>query len=289
LNSHFPESDVEVICLAAKLIDELGIKDYNLKLNSLGNKASGEVYRKVLTEFLNKNIENLSEESKNRIAKNPLRVLDSKNPVDIEIVKNAPNILDSLDNESVQHFEKVRKMLDFENIKYEISPNLVRGLDYYSHTVFEFQSTHLGSQDAFGGGGRYNSLFAELGGKETPAVGFAMGIERLLLILEQIQEQKVADNTKAMIILTDEKYVEFGMKAANILRNNLEISCILDVNRRSMKAQLREANKLNVKFALIIGDEEVANNSVSIKFMQENKEQKLIKLDEIIPYFKENK
>lgn len=286
LNSPYPESDVEVICLAVELIKKLGINNYKLKLNSLGNEISRTNYRNVLINFLESHKEKLSEESIIRLAANPLRVLDSKNPVDIEVTSNAPNILDSLDNESVQHFDEVKKLLTTSNINYEISPNLVRGLDYYSHTVFEFQSTELGAQDAFGGGGRYNSLFTELGGKETPAVGFAMGIERLLLILEQIHEQvKIENGIDAIIIPTNEKYVETAMKVANILRNKLEISCIFDINRRSMKAQLREANKLETKWAIIIGDDEAAANSVSIKYMLEKKEQELIKIADIETFF----
>ena len=285
LNSPYPESDVEVICLAVELINKLGINNYNLRLNSLGNEVSRANYRNVLINFLESHKEKLSEESTARLATNPLRVLDSKNPIDIEITSNAPNILDSLDSESIRHFDEVQKLLTVSKINYEISPNLVRGLDYYSHTVFEFQSTELGAQDAFGGGGRYNSLFAELGGKDTPAVGFAMGLERLLLILEQIQGQATVEKVDAIIIPTNEKYVEIAMQVANILRNKLEFSCILDINRRSMKAQLREANKLEAKWAIIIGDDEVAADSVSLKFMLEKKEQELIKIANIETYF----
>jgi len=281
LNSPFPESDVEVICLAISFIQQLGVTDYKLNLNSIGNENSRVNYKKVLVDFLNSHKEKLSEESKNRLEINPLRVLDSKNPVDIEIVKNAPNILDSLDEESLNHFNIVKSLLDILQINYEINPTLVRGLDYYSHTVFEFQSTHLGAQDAFGGGGRYNSLFSELGGKDTPAVGFAMGIERLLLILEQIGNTVLEEKSEIMIISSDEKHLGFAIKVSEIIRNKLGKSCLMDLSRRSMKSQLREANKLGVKYALIIGDEEAANNSITVKYMQENKEQCLLKIEEL--------
>jgi histidyl-tRNA synthetase len=279
LNSPFPESDVEVICLATSFINELGIKNCKLNLNSIGNQQSRTNYKKILTDFLNSHRENLSEESRNRLENNPLRVLDSKNPIDIEIVKNAPNILDSLDEESLEHFDTVKNLLAILQINYEINPILVRGLDYYSHTVFEFQSNYLGSQDAFGGGGRYNSLFSELGGKDTPAVGFAMGIERLLLILEQIGEISDENKSEVMVISTNEKHLSYAMKICDIVRNEFGKSCLMDLSRRSMKSQLREANKSGVKYAIIIGDDEVANNSLTVKYMQENKEQCVIPID----------
>jgi len=281
LNSAFPESDVEVICLAISFINQLEIKDFKLNLNSIGNEQSRANYKKILIDFLNSHKNNLSEESKNRLEINPLRVLDSKNPADIEIVKNAPNILDSLDDESLNHFNIVKNLLDILQINYTVNPTLVRGLDYYSHTVFEFQSTHLGAQDAFGGGGRYNSLFTELGGKETPSVGFAMGIERLLLILEKIGNTPQENNTEIMIIFSDEKHIDFAMKVSDIVRNKLGKSCLMDLNRRSMKSQLREANKLGVRLALIIGDEEVAKESITVKYMQENKDQCFMRIEEL--------
>jgi histidyl-tRNA synthetase len=285
INSPYPESDAEVICLAVSLINKLGITDYKLRLNSLGNEISRANYRNVLINFLESNKEKLSEESKVRLATNPLRILDSKNPIDIEITTKAPNILDSLDNESIEHFDEVKKLLTASDINYEISPNLVRGLDYYSHTVFEFQSTYLGAQDAFAGGGRYNSLFKELGGKDTPAVGFAMGIERLLLILEQIEQQKIEnlkDLINVIIVPTSEKHLDTAMRVANIIRNKLELSCLVDVNRRSMKSQLREGNKWEVMRALIIGDDEVATDSVTVKYMMEKIEQYSLKIEDIV-------
>ncbi|MDR0927799.1 MAG: histidine--tRNA ligase [Ignavibacteria bacterium] len=281
INSPYPESDAEVIMLAINFIKRLKINDYRLLLNSIGNEESRKNYKTALVAFLTANKDGLSEDSRNRLDINPLRILDSKATNDIDIVKNAPIILDFLDEESQLHFNTVKSLLDSVGIKYDINPLLVRGLDYYSHTVFEFQSTHLGSQDAFGGGGRYNGLFTELGGKDTPAVGFAMGMERLLLILEQLNgDMNKQYQVDAMVIPTDAKHIELAMQVHNLLVDSH--TCIVELNRRSLKAQLREANKLGVRYALIIGDDEANKNAVTIKYMAEEKEQKLIQINDLL-------
>ncbi len=282
ISSPYPESDAETISLADSIIRELGIDEYSLKLNSLGNESSRKTYLEVLIEYLHKNINNLSEESQSRIGINPLRILDSKHTLDIEIVKNAPNILEYLDAESQQHFERVCKYLEAANIKYTITPTLVRGLDYYSHTVFEFQSNYLGSQDAFGGGGRYNKLFSELGAKDTPAVGFAMGIERILLILDVLQKQiDSSGNVQAVIIPTSNNYYEYALRIAAKLRNDFSISTIIDLQRRSLKSQMREAGKISAKYAIIIGDSEFESRSITIKYLNEDGRQIIINEDDL--------
>ncbi len=274
ISSQFAESDAEIIMLANSFIKSLGIEDYKLRLNTLGNSTSRKQYLEVLTNYLN--ISKLSPESKNRTETNPLRVLDSKHPDDSEIILKAPSILDFLDIESLAHFETVKKYLNAANIKYMLDSTLVRGLDYYCDTVFEFQSSHLGSQDAFGGGGRYNRLFTELGGKDTPAVGFAMGIERLLLILIALDKKFHKDfNTSAVVIPMEEKYYEYAISIASKLRDKINISTQLDVSRRSLKAQLRDADRINSKYALIIGEEEFNTNSVTLKFLEEKKQIRL--------------
>ncbi len=184
IGSPYPESDAEIIFLAISIINSLNINNYSLEINSIGNLNSREKYKIELLNYLKDNINNLSEESKNRLNINPLRILDSKDEKDRKIIDKCPNILEYLDDESKEHFDLLINILDKSNIKYSIQPKLVRGLDYYSHTVFELRSNTLGSQDAFGGGGRYNNLIEELGGKPTPAVGFALGVERLILIME---------------------------------------------------------------------------------------------------------
>ncbi|MCX8054719.1 MAG: histidine--tRNA ligase [Ignavibacteria bacterium] len=273
ISSPYPESDAEIIHLAATFCKSLGIDDYQLIINTLGNENTRSEYKKILVKYLSANKNNLSAESKNRLETNPLRVLDSKDEQDREIIANAPNILDCLDEESREHFQKVLDILDYLNIPYKINPRLVRGLDYYSHTVFELQHNSLGAQDSFGGGGRYNSLFSQLGGKETPAVGFAMGVERLLLILESIGKipapSIIADY---YIVSANPNYSNIAFKIAEKLRlSGKKVTC--DIQRRSMKAQMREAGKLNIPFVIIIAEDELKQNSVVLKNMSDGSQQ----------------
>ena len=253
IGSPYPESDVEVILLADTLFKALGIENYNLLINSLGNENSRKMYRDALINYLDSVKDDLSYDSKSRMDKNPLRVLDSKDEKDVNILVNAPRIIDYLDEPSLSHFNKVKVLLDNQNVKYIISPKLVRGLDYYSHTVFEFQSSYLGSQDSFGGGGRYDGLIGQLGGKDTPAVGFALGVERLLMIIEAINNKnnELITNPDFFIIGFGDEAEKYSQESAMILRNrNFKVA--IDLNRRSMKAQLREANRLNVKYSICL-------------------------------------
>ncbi len=265
IGSIYPESDAEIIQLSYSLIQSIDIDNFSLEINTIGNKASREKYKSVLISYLNDNKNSLSDDSINRINSNPLRVLDSKDEKDKNIINNAPNILDFLDDESKNHFDTLLNLLSKADIKFSIQPKLVRGLDYYSHTVFEFKSKLLGSQDAFGGGGRYNDLFNDLGGKPTPAVGFALGVERLILILETLEKFKnLKVNHDIYIVYSD---LEFYDKI-NIISEKLRkkgFSVIIDLQRKSFKAQFREADKLNAKYVFIIGDNEYKCNTVSIK------------------------
>lgn len=280
ISSPFPESDAEVILLAVAFCKSIGISDYKLNINSLGNEASREAYKKVLISYLLENKDKLSFDSQSRLEQNPLRVLDSKAEEDKIIVQSAPNILDSLDDESRAHFEKVLDILNKLNVPYNIEPRLVRGLDYYSHTVFEFQHSSLGSQDSFGGGGRYNSLFTELGGKETPAVGFAMGVERLLLILEALgnlpAKAPIADY---FILAADNKYIAQALEIADLVRSE-GYRAVVDLHRRSFKAQMREAGRIEASKVIIIAEAEMEHNSVLIKDMASS-EQKEVLLEDI--------
>lgn len=268
IGSPNPEADVEIINLAISIIKSFGISDYKLLINSLGNAQSRQNYRNALVEYFQSNIDKLSKESVQRLQINPLRILDSKNPEEQDLIFNAPSILNYLDSESKDHFDFVTNLLTSLGIHYEIVPQLVRGLDYYSHTVFELRSNTLGSQDSFAGGGRYDELFTELGGKNTPAVGFAMGIERLLLILEQSELfPQFPSKIDFYIIFQDTNYISYALKIANILRK-LGYNVVCELERRSFKAQMREANKLQAKYAAIIGESEFENHSVSIKNME---------------------
>lgn len=283
LSSPYPESDVETILLACGLTKQLGIKNFKLQLNSLGNKISRQNFQDDLVKFLNSKKMILSDESKFRLEKNPLRVLDSKDQRDIDATLEAPSILEFLDEESSLHFGTVKLLLNQVGIDYVINPRLVRGLDYYSHTVFEFQSSALGSQDAFGGGGRYNDLFEQLGGKATPAVGFAMGVERLLLILEAsklLPENEAG--VDAYIITFDSNNNGLVLSLSDKLRN-AGFSVKTDISRKSFKSQMKDANNSNAKFAIILGDNEIERNVVQVKNMQSG-EQKEVNIENILKF-----
>lgn len=270
IGSPNPEADAEIIMLATRLLKSIGIIDFKLMINTLGDEEVRGKYREILINYLHEHQSELSEDSQRRMEGNPLRVLDSKDERDKQVVENAPQILDSLNGTSKQHFETVLALLDAAGIKYVITPRLVRGLDYYCHTVFEFQSDALGSQDSLGGGGRYNGLFEALGGKPAPSVGFAMGVERLILILEalgKVREWKSA--VDCYIIYSDPKYLAYACRATSILRET-GLSAICDLHRRSFKSQFKEANKYNARYAVIIGDEEVEKKQVTIKDMTES-------------------
>lgn len=279
LSSPNPESDAEVIILAHALITELGICDYTLNINSLGNSISRDNYRNDLVEYFSRFKKDLSEDSLRRLESNPLRILDSKDSKDIKIVEGSPQIINSLDLESKAHIDRVLNILDSLSINYNISSKLVRGLDYYSHTVFEFQSNALGSQDSFGGGGRYDGLFEQLGGKPTPAVGFAFGVERLLLILDAIGIKENQNTLDFYIIAGDEKYIDDSFSMANKLRNK-GFSLGTDIQRKSFKSQMKDANKNNAKFVIILAEAEMGTNSFTLKNMKTG-EQKLLNIDEI--------
>ncbi len=276
LGSEFAESDVEVIQLADVLFKSLGITDYNLIINSLGNENSRNQYRLAFLDYLKSVKSELSDDSQNRIDTNPLRILDSKDENDKRILENAPVILDYLDEESKEHFDAVTKALNELDIDFTINPKLVRGLDYYSHTVFEFQSEYLGSQDSFGGGGRYDGLVEQLGGKSTPAVGFALGVERLLIILEQLDIfNNMEDEIDCYIVMRGNEQSIYAQQVASILRGQ-GLKVLNELNRRSMKAQMREANRSNAKYAVIIGEDEVKENKVILKNLKESKQEEVL-------------
>jgi histidyl-tRNA synthetase len=268
-----PEADVEVILLAVALLNRIGIHEYKLELNTLASKEVRQKYREELVRFLQANKEKLSPDSQVRLEKNPLRVLDSKNPNDKIVVIDAPTIHDFLDEECQQHFDTVKALLTAENIDFTIQPRLVRGLDYYSHTVFEFVSSALGAQSSLLGGGRYNDMFVEFGAKSTGAVGFAMGIERLIMIMEQLQPDLYhAPKPKVMLVTLDRESLQYAQSIAQTLRQ-AGISTVSDLQRRSLKAQMREADRLGAHIAVIIGENERQNGKAVVKNMQTGEQQ----------------
>ena len=266
--SENPEQDVEIISIAWHLLSLLGISNkVQLKINSIGSNECRKNYRKALLDFIKPHFNLLSEVSKVRFEKNPLRILDTKNPEERKVLSNAPKISDYYTNEDKTHFQTILKFLDCLNIPYNIDLGLVRGLDYYTRTVFEFTSNSLGAQDALLGGGRYDNLVQDLGGKVVPGIGFAAGIERLLLILEAEKYNFKKHTPDIYFICIEQDAIQVMLSLSKKLRERNYI-VVFDVLRRSLKAQMREANKFKVRYVIIIGEEELAHKKVTIKDLQ---------------------
>ncbi|MBN2572232.1 MAG: histidine--tRNA ligase [Ignavibacteriales bacterium] len=280
IGSANPVLDAEMIIIAFKILERLGLKNLSVKINSLGIPESREKYKLLLANYLQKYFEELSDDSKKRFHTNILRIFDSKDERDIQLMKNAPLLLEHLDNNSLLHFEQVRSILTNLKLPYEIEPKLVRGLDYYTHTTFEIISNSIGSQSALCGGGRYDLLIEQLGGEPTPGVGFAAGIERILLACENEKLLNLSPKIIDIYIIRLEK--ELFTKIYEISHQLREqgLSIEIDYLDRSVKAQMREANKLNAKYVIIIGGNEYKNNNFILKNMS-NGEEKLFSADKI--------
>lgn len=282
LGSYSPLLDAEMILIAYQIFNLLGLKDISVKINSLGKPDERENYKKILKEYLEPKIADLSEESKRRFNTNILRIFDSKDSRDNEIMNSAPALIDFLGEESRTHFNTVKAILSAQNVPFEVDPKLVRGLDYYTDTTFEVLSGKVGSQNALCGGGRYDSLIENLGGKPTPGVGFAAGIERLILALENEGVMNIEDNGIDFYLLRLGDDTDLVYKTAIALRNE-GFKVDLDYLGRSAKAQMREANKSKADFVIFIGGDELKEGKVSIKNMKDST-QTLIELNKITEY-----
>lgn len=269
MGSATPEADIEILSLAHDIVHALGITSRELHINTLATPTVRQLFKQRLVEYFSDFESELSEDSKSRLKTNPLRILDSKNPGDKSLSDKAPSLLEMLDAESKDHFDAVLSMLDGLAIPYSVNPRLVRGLDYYSHTVFEITSTALGSQDALGGGGRYDHLFEHFGGKHTPCIGFGFGMERLLIAINAEQSQTTIQNPDVYVIGFETQESRRAVtEYAHTLRNALKVSVVTDVQNRSIKAQMKEADKLGVKHVVIIGPDEALAGTCVVKHLE---------------------
>ncbi|WP_044410023.1 histidine--tRNA ligase [Thiomicrospira microaerophila] len=281
-----PDIDIELILLSARLWDALGIDNLELQINSLGSQQARADYREQLVSYLSQFSDQLDEDSQRRLQTNPLRILDSKNPAMAEIVAGAPKLIDALDVESKHHFEQVCAALDCLGIDYVVNPNLVRGLDYYNRTVFEWVTTELGAQGTVCAGGRYDGLVEQIGGKATPAVGFAMGIERLMALL--IDQQKISETPSAdiYIVLAGDSTLQPGLVMAEMLRDALpQYKVVMNSGGGSFKSQFKKADKSGAAYALILGEDEVTQQVVTIKSLRTEAEQQTVAWDQLITFF----
>ena len=270
-----PAVDAEVILLAIKLLEGLGLKDLELSINSVGCPECRSQYRTMLQDFFRDKLEDLCEDCKSRFDRSPLRILDCKKDSDKPYMADAPKITDCLCEECSSHFEALKQHLAKAGVGFKPDPRLVRGLDYYTKTAFEIKYPPLGAQSAVAGGGRYDGLIEEMGGNHTPAVGFATGLERLLLALEN--QNLLPDKNRsvdAYVVALGEKAQAEAFKLVMDLRD-AGLSAAIDYAGRSMKAQMKQANKLNAKYAVILGDDEIAEGAALIRSMADSSQEKV--------------
>lgn len=267
-----PLADAEIISLAKTVFDELGIKDLSLEINSIGCPECRVKYHEALREYFSARKDELCDTCKERLDRNPMRILDCKSTVCSEIAQGAPVVLDYLCDDCREHFETVKKYLTAQNIDFTVNPQIVRGLDYYTKTVFEFVSNSIGAQGTVCGGGRYDGLIEELGGQKTPSLGFGLGLERLMLLMEaQGCEYPEDARPDLFIAALGEKATLKAIDIAKDMRAE-GYSCLYDLNSRSLRAQMKYADKLNAKYTIVIGDSEVEEGVAKLKDMQTGEE-----------------
>lgn len=273
-----PNADAEVIALARQVLNSIGIDKISLEINSIGCPECRKEYHKALKEYFSANKDKLCGTCLDRLERNPMRILDCKSPVCSEIAGNAPVVLDYLCDECKNHFEQVKSYLTAMNIEYTVNPHIVRGLDYYTRTVFEFVSGDIGAQSTVCGGGRYDGLVAQMGGPSVPSLGFAMGIERLMLVLKnQGKELPSADKPDLYIAALGEKaQLKTAELCAALRADGFKVET--DICGRGLKAQMKYANKIGAKYSLVLGDTEIGENSASLKNMTDG-EAFTVKLD----------
>lgn len=282
-----PEADAELIYVTWRLWQRLGLeKVLTLQINTLGSYESRRQYRDALVEYLMRFENDLDEDSQRRLKTNPLRILDTKNPKTREIIANAPKLHDFLSEADATHFQRVVELVRKQGIPVEVNPYLVRGLDYYCHTVFEWVTDSLGAQGTVCAGGRYDGLVEQLGGQATPAIGFAAGIERLVLMLQEIEQREIKPDV--FVVMMGERAAVDGLPLIETIRDqlpNLIIEC--NLSGGGFKSQFKKADKSGAHYAIILGDDEIAQQKFALKNLREESEQQLLTLDGVVNFLKQ--
>ncbi len=282
-----PSSDAEQIIMLSRLWKTLGLeKKIRLEINSIGDMEDREQYRKKLIDYFEKNLEILDDDAKRRLHKNPMRILDSKNPLMQEMLEKSPKLIDSINEDAKNHFDLLCQILKDNQVDFHLNKRLVRGLDYYNRTVFEWITSDLGSQGTVAGGGRYDYLVERLGGKPTPACGFAIGIERIILLLENINLVTNINPDIYIVNLGNESRNKAFMISELLRDENYKVNINLDSS--SFKSQMKKADKSNAKIALIIGEDELKNNLIQVKLIRKDGSQKEVKEKDILSFIKNN-
>lgn len=285
-----PDIDAELLVLTARLWKAFGLTEHaRLEINSIGTSESRKVYREALVRYLEQYKDQLDDDSKRRLGTNPLRILDSKEPATREILNGAPLLDDYLDDESRAHFEQLKALLDAAGVSYTVNPALVRGLDYYGKTVFEWITDSLGAQGTICAGGRYDGLVQQLGGKPTDAVGFAMGLERLILLLETLDlvPEQVNNNADVYVTAMGEQAVAPAMAVAESLRNELPgVVVVSHCGGGSFKSQMKKADRSNARYAVILGENEIASGTVALKPLRNDDPQQEVNQSELASVLK---
>ncbi len=282
-----PSSDAEQIIMLSRLWKTLGLeKIIRLEINSIGDKEDREQYRKELIDYFEKNLEILDDDAKQRLHKNPMRILDSKNPQMQDMLEKAPKLIDSINEDAKNHFNLLCQILKDNQVDFQLNKRLVRGLDYYNRTVFEWITSDLGSQGTVAGGGRYDYLVERLGGKSTPACGFAIGIERIILLLENAN---LVNNIHPDVYIVNlgKESRDKSFTIAEYLRDQ-DYKVAVNLDSASFKSQMKKADKSNAKIALIIGEDELKNNLIQVKLIRKDGSQIELKEKDILSFIKNN-
>ena len=281
-----PDIDAEIIIMSARIWRELGLGDLVLQINTLGTAAVRQNYRQVLIEYFSDNKQQLDADSVRRLENNPLRILDSKNPAMQDLIRNAPSMEAYMDDESTEHFAGLQELLTAADINFEVNPRLVRGLDYYSKTVFEWITDRLGAQGTVCAGGRYDGLVEHFGGKPTPGTGFALGLDRLVELIDTDQSEIENNSPDIYFITAGDQAAVLGFKLAEQIRDQLPVRLVTHCGGGSFKSQFKKADKSGARLALILGDSELSNQTIGIKPLRTDAAQTDVSWDGLIPALK---